>query len=106
MQTQNIAFWNLISNYIFQNALLKDLRNSKELWTSWTIFWNEKKTENNRQKNETALTIRSINLKLNKDKFKIGIAEIRYFGHTLSTEGPKLDKEKVIAIAEMPKPTG
>lgn len=45
-----------------------------------------------------------INLKLNKDKCKIGLSEISYMGHVLSKDGLKPDKEKVRAILEMLEP--
>ena len=48
--------------------------------------------------------IRNINLQLNKDKHKIGITEIKYIGHILSSEVLKPDQEKVKAVMDMPRP--
>lgn len=46
--------------------------------------------------------IRSINLKLNKDKCKFRMTEIPHIGHILSAEDLKPDQEKVRAIKDMP----
>ena len=43
-------------------------------------------------------------LKLNKEKCKIRQKEVPYVGHLLTTEGLKIDPQKVKAIDEMPEP--
>ena len=43
-------------------------------------------------------------LKLNKEKCKILQREVPYVGHLLTTEGLKIDPQKVKAIQEMPEP--
>lgn len=48
--------------------------------------------------------LRSINLKINQEKCKIRMDEIKYIGHVLSGEGLKPDQDKIKAIVEMPKP--
>lgn len=48
--------------------------------------------------------IRSVNLKLNKDKCKFERTEITYVGHILSAEGVKPDQEKGWTIQDMPEP--
>ena len=45
------------------------------------------------------------NLKLNPEKLEVGVNEITYFGHVISSDGLKPDPEKVKAITEMPPPT-
>ena len=43
-------------------------------------------------------------LKLNDDKLNVGLQEVSYFGHILSSEGLKSDPDKVAAIHEMQAP--
>lgn len=42
---------------------------------------------------------------MNADKFKLRKQEVAYTGHLLTSEGLKVDPEKVRAITEMPPPT-
>ena len=42
---------------------------------------------------------------LNKDKFKLGLTEVSYVGHRITSEGLKVDPKKVEAIRQMPSPT-
>ncbi|XP_051782584.1 uncharacterized protein K02A2.6-like [Erpetoichthys calabaricus] len=48
---------------------------------------------------------RERNIKLNVDKFRLRQSEVTYIGHLLTSEGLKVDPEKVWAIKEMPRPT-
>ncbi|KAK7899105.1 hypothetical protein WMY93_019958 [Mugilogobius chulae] len=48
---------------------------------------------------------REKNIKLNADKFKLRKEEVPYIGHLLTSEGLKVDPEKVRAVTEMPAPT-
>ena len=43
-------------------------------------------------------------LKLNPDKLTVGVQEVEYFGHLVTSEGLKPDPAKVKAIIEMPAP--
>ena len=43
-------------------------------------------------------------VKLNKDKIKLHLSEIKYMGHILTTEGVKPDPAKVKSIRDMPNP--
>ena len=43
--------------------------------------------------------------KLNKDKCKFGLTEVKFFGHTLCKEGLKTDESKLEGIKKMPKPS-
>ena len=45
------------------------------------------------------------NIKLNKDKIKLRLEEVKYMGHVLTKDGLKVDPEKSRAINEMPAPT-
>lgn len=44
-------------------------------------------------------------LKLNKDKMKFRLSEVKFIGHTITAEGLKPDPEKVKAALDMPNPT-
>ena len=44
------------------------------------------------------------NLKLNPEKLTIGVQQVDYFGHLITSEGLKPDPEKVNAIRNMPEP--
>ena len=46
---------------------------------------------------------RQVNLKLNKSKFKLRQAEVKFMGHVISKGGLKSDPDKVTAIKNMPK---
>ncbi|KAG1933981.1 retrotransposable element [Pimephales promelas] len=47
---------------------------------------------------------RKRNIKLNFNKLKLKQKEVPYIGHRLTSEGLKIDPEKVRAIVEMPRP--
>ncbi|KAI2665745.1 Retrovirus-related Pol polyprotein from transposon opus [Labeo rohita] len=48
---------------------------------------------------------RDRNIKLNFNKLKLRQKEVPYIGHRLTSEGLKIDPEKVRAILEMPRPS-
>ncbi|KAL7857277.1 hypothetical protein SRHO_G00161760 [Serrasalmus rhombeus] len=48
---------------------------------------------------------RDKNIKLNADKFNLRKEEVPYIGHLLTSEGLKIDPEKVRVVTEMPRPT-
>ena len=43
-------------------------------------------------------------LKINKQKVRLGMSELKFMGHTISRDGLKPDSEKVKAVKEMPTP--
>lgn len=47
---------------------------------------------------------REINIKLNRQKCKIGMSEIKYLGHKISQKGISPDESHLLAIKEMPTP--
>jgi hypothetical protein len=51
--------------------------------------------QHDRRLRQILVRLRSINLKLNKDKCKIRMTEIRYIGYVLGKEGLKPDSQKV-----------
>lgn len=44
-------------------------------------------------------------MKLNKDKLEVGVTEVTYFGHVLTSSGLKADPIQVTAILDIPPPT-
>lgn len=48
---------------------------------------------------------RERNIKLNKDKLKLKMKEVKFIGHLITNKGLKMDPKKVHAVLEMPKPT-
>ena len=48
---------------------------------------------------------RERNLKLNKDKLKLELKEVKFINHLITNEEFKMDPEKVRAVLDMPKPT-
>lgn len=44
------------------------------------------------------------NIKINQDKMKLRLEEVRYMGHIISKDGVKIDPKKVEAITQMPRP--
>lgn len=60
--------------------------------------------DHNRNLEMLLVRLRSSNLKLNKDKVKLCLPEVKYYGHVLTKDGVKPDKEKVSAILNMPAP--
>ena len=48
---------------------------------------------------------RQCNLKLNKEKLRLRLTEVKFVGHILSNEGLKPDPQKIQAVVDMPRPT-
>ena len=44
-------------------------------------------------------------IRLNPDKFKFGLKELKFMGHIIADDGMRPDPDKVAAITEMPTPT-
>ena len=68
------------------------------------LVWGEDKESHDNRLRKLLDRLRSINLKLNRKKCKIGLSEISYIGHVLSKDGLKPDMDKVRAIQEIPQP--
>ncbi|XP_048004084.1 uncharacterized protein K02A2.6-like [Leguminivora glycinivorella] len=69
------------------------------------ICWGRTKQEHDERLIALLEKARSINLKFNKSKCKIGVEEVTYLGHVFNKNGMKPDCSKVKAIIEMPSPT-
>ena len=48
---------------------------------------------------------RQFNVRFNKNKLQLRVEVVKYLGHRISSEGLKVDVDKVKAITEMPPPT-
>lgn len=48
---------------------------------------------------------KEINIKLNRQKCRVGLTEIKYLGHTITRTGIKPDNSHIIAIQNLPTPT-
>ena len=68
------------------------------------LIWGQDKEVHNRRLCAVPEWIRQANMKLNRDKCKIGLSEVAYVGHTFGPYGSKHSSEKVRAIMEIPKP--
>jgi len=48
--------------------------------------------------------LRKVNIKINPDKIKFKVSQVRYMGHILTSEGLKCDPDKTKTIDEMTTP--
>ncbi|VDH89666.1 Hypothetical predicted protein [Mytilus galloprovincialis] len=48
---------------------------------------------------------REKDMKLNDDKLEVGVTEVTYFGHVITSSGLRADPHKVQAISDMPPPS-
>ncbi|MES9883587.1 MAG: RNase H-like domain-containing protein [Sedimenticola sp.] len=68
------------------------------------LVYGKNKEEHDRNLRNVMTRARESGIKLNADKCKIGMTEVPYFGHVISSEGLKPDPNKVKAIKDMPTP--
>lgn len=69
------------------------------------LVYGSSREEHDRNLRRVLNTSREKGIKLNRDKLEVGVTEVTYFGHVLSSEGVKADPTKVKAISDMPPPT-
>ena len=67
------------------------------------MIWVKDKEEQNRRLCAVLERIRQDNVKLNRDKCKIGLSEVAYVGHTFGPDGLKPRSEKLRTIMEIPE---
>lgn len=65
----------------------------------------EAAADHNRNLKQLLEKCRKKNLKMNKDKMRLGLSEVPFIGHLLTADGVKLDPRKHDAINNMPKPS-
>ena len=65
---------------------------------------NEARVDHDRKLLELMERIREKGVKINKEKMKLHLTEIKYMGHVLTSEGVKPDPAKVQGLKDMPEP--
>ena len=77
-------------------------------WVSSMVVVDKRK-KTNRDINEKIIAVldrsREVGLKFNLQKKKLRVQQVTYVGHVFTSEGLKLDQEKVQAIQDMPPPS-
>ncbi|PAA47069.1 hypothetical protein BOX15_Mlig004214g7 [Macrostomum lignano] len=68
------------------------------------IVWGRTRKEHDDLVRQLLQQCKDKNLKLNKTKAKIGQRELKFLGHILTSEGVKIDPEKIRSIKDMPHP--
>ncbi|XP_026326150.1 uncharacterized protein LOC113234842 [Hyposmocoma kahamanoa] len=68
------------------------------------IVWGKTRSEHDERLGMLLERARTINLKFNKAKCRIGLKEVTYLGHIFDANGMRPDDNKVRAIKEMPPP--
>lgn len=69
------------------------------------LVWGSSLEEHNERLDKVLKRIKENNLKLNKNKCKFGVKEIKYMGHKITSEGISPDNSKISAIVNMQQPT-
>ena len=90
----------------FQRTISQILENIDgcEVIADDILIWGQDKEEHNSRLCAVLERIRQANMKLNRDKCKIGLSEVAYVGHTFGPDGLKPSSEKLRAIMEIPEP--
>ncbi|KAK3093011.1 hypothetical protein FSP39_010012 [Pinctada imbricata] len=68
------------------------------------LIWGETIEQHNKRLRIVLERVRAANLKLNKQKCKISLTEVKYMGHIIGSDGLKTDPDKIAAITSMPEP--
>ena len=94
------------SSEVFQRTIFQILENIDgcEVIADDILIWGQDKEEHNSRLCAVLERIRQANMKLNRDKCKIGLSEVAYVGHTFGPDGLKPSSEKLRAIMEIPEP--
>ncbi|MCG8048271.1 MAG: RNase H-like domain-containing protein [Candidatus Thiodiazotropha endolucinida] len=69
------------------------------------LVFGRSRAEHDRNLEKVLQKSRENGLRFNPEKCQIGLTEVKYFGHVISTSGLRPDPEKVSAILNMPNPT-
>ena len=94
------------SSEVFQRTISQILENIDgcEVIADDILIWGQEKEEHNQRLCAVLERIRQANMKLNRDKCKIGLSEVAYVGHTFGPDRLKPSSEKLRAIMEIPEP--
>lgn len=75
-----------------------------ELFVDDLLIYAPSKLEHDERLRQVLERCKQINVKLNKDKCKIGLTEIKYLGHIITQNGIRPDNAHILPILDMPKP--
>ena len=91
---------------VFQNIMSQifDGHDGIEVIVDDLLVWGGTKEQHDERLKRALEIARSSGIKLNKDKCEIGLQEVTYIGHTLSSNGLKPDVNKVEAIRRIDTP--
>lgn len=92
-----------------QNEVLQGLKGISVMADDILIYgcgdsYEEAVKDHNKNLENLLTRLRKVNLKLNPDKVKLCLPEVKYYGHILTSNGVKPDTSKVSAITNMEKP--
>ncbi len=92
---------------VFQNIMSQifDGHEGIEVIVDDLLIWGETQQQHDERLKQVLNIAREAGIKLNKDKCEIGLQQVTYIGHTLSSSGLKPDVNKVEAIKAMDTPT-
>lgn len=68
------------------------------------LIWGKTKQEHDKRLKNVFDRLRQENVKLNKDKCKIDVQQLKYLGHIISKDGITLDDSRIKAIVSMKSP--
>lgn len=68
------------------------------------LIWGKTKQEHDKRLKNVFDRLRQENIKLNKDKCKIDVQQLKYLGHIISKDGITLDDSRIKAIVSMKSP--
>lgn len=75
-----------------------------ELFVDDLLVYASSKLEHDKRLRQVLERCKQINVKLNREKCKIGLTEIRYLGHIITQNGIRPDNAHILPILDMPKP--
>ncbi|KAL7889063.1 hypothetical protein AOLI_G00040370 [Acnodon oligacanthus] len=83
---------------------VRQLFEGVETYIDDLLILGETKEQHNCRLRQVLERARAKNFKLNKEKYKVGLEEVKYLGHIFSEDGLKPDQSQIEAVKDMPKP--
>ena len=95
------------ANEVFQKRVSQVFENLPGLVVLFDdiLIYGENEMEHDNVLQQALERCKNSGIKLNTKKCKYKVKEVKYLGHIITSEGIKIDNEKVRAIKQMPKPT-
>ncbi|XP_059049470.1 uncharacterized protein K02A2.6-like [Achroia grisella] len=75
-----------------------------EVYIDDILIWGKDESEHEKRLRKVFERLQEGNVKLNKEKCKIGVSELKYLGHIISQEGIQLGKDRIQSILDMKSP--